>query len=664
MKGPLGLGGKTIHELVVRALVVFSFCFILTVTAPTGASHQFRQEAVLSSDIVVLSQNEVPVPRANLMMTYDIESDRVILYGGWTVPAPWEERDTWAYDYNADTWTDMTTVDGPPKRSVSQLAYDSQSDRIVMFGGLQDFTGGQNAADTWVYDFNINTWTETTPTTSPSARSAYSMVYDSESDRIILFGGFIIGGGTENDTWAYDVNTNTWEEMNPAVAPETRYFSSMTYDVESDRVILFGGYYDETGPGGIQEVMSDTWTYDYNSDTWMELFPSASPQARLGHSMAYDNESDRTVLFGGADSYDQALGDTWLYDHNSNTWTQAVNASQPSARHRHAMAYDHESDSIVLFGGNNEGWSDDIHVTTDLMWFYDVNSNTWAAGDSDQDGLLDSLEATLGTDPFNNDTDSDGMPDGWEYDYELDPTVDDSEDDPDSDLLENVEEFDNDANPQNNDTDSDDLLDGLEVHVHHTYPSNSDSDSDAIPDGWEVNNGLDPLVDDADDDDDSDGLDNGTEFLIKTNPQSEDSDSDGMHDKWERDRGFDPNNAADGFQDDDGDGLLNWQEHDAGSNPFLADSDGDTFSDLWEVQWGFNPADGNIQPLQIAVFYSPIIAGGILILLLGIFGLRYRQRQSLRSLETRRIEDEERERRSLEELMEYSNDRDEDSGSE
>jgi N-acetylneuraminic acid mutarotase len=646
------LGGKRIGTL-----IVLSSCFLLILAAPLGVDSQFSSAVTLVSDGIMLSQTEVPTARANLMLTYDIESDRVILYGGWTAPAPWEEADTWAYDHNTDAWTDMTTENGPPKRSVSQLAYDSQSDRIVMFGGMQDFAGSLTVADTWVYDFNINTWTETTPASSPSLRTAYEMVYDSESDRIILFGGY----PGLNDTWAYDVNSNTWEEMGPAVAPGPRYFHAMAYDVDSDRVILFGGYRDDPGPGGTQSHMSDTWAYDYNTDTWNELSPSTSPIARRAHAMTYDNESDRTVLFGGSDSSDFVLGDTWEYDYNSDTWTESVNATHPSARDRHRMAYDYESDVTVLFGGNEISYNSESHVTEDTMWFYDANTNSWTAGDSDQDGLLDSLELIIGTDPFNNDTESDGMPDGWEYFNELDPLADDSEADPDSDLLQNIDEFRYNANPQLNDTDADELLDGLEVGVHHTDPNNSDTDSDGIPDGWEVNNDTDPLVNDADDDDDGDGLDNAEEFLIGTNPQSSDTDGDGMGDKWERDRGFDPTNAADGFEDDDGDGLLNWQEFEAGSNPFLADSDGDTFSDLWEVQFGFNPADGNIQPMQIVVFYSPIIAGGVLIAVLGILGLRYRQRQGIRSVEERQREEEEKERRSVEELLEYTNDKEEDS---
>ena len=53
------------------------------------------------------------------------------------------------------------------------------------------------------------------PTTRPSPRTETGMAYDAESDRVILFGGV----PQNDDTWAYDLNTNTWTLMEPAARP-------------------------------------------------------------------------------------------------------------------------------------------------------------------------------------------------------------------------------------------------------------------------------------------------------------------------------------------------------------------------------------------------------------------------------------------------------------
>ena len=71
------------------------------------------------------------------------------------------------------------------------------------------------------------------PTTSPSARSRHGSAYDWESDKVIIYGGTkggfnglnqISGDLDEGKTWAYDVNTNTWERLdqeNPTTTETT-----------------------------------------------------------------------------------------------------------------------------------------------------------------------------------------------------------------------------------------------------------------------------------------------------------------------------------------------------------------------------------------------------------------------------------------------------------
>jgi hypothetical protein len=67
--------------------------------------------------------------------------------------------------------------------------------------------------------------------------------------------------------------------------------------------------------------------------------------------------------------------------------------------------------------------------------------------DSDQDGILDSVESVSDTDgdgtPNYLDLDSDGdeMPDKWEATFGLNPFIDDSNDDADGDDLTNGEEY-------------------------------------------------------------------------------------------------------------------------------------------------------------------------------------------------------------------------------
>lgn len=137
--------------------------------------------------------------------------------------------------------------------------------------------------------------------------------------------------------------------------------------------------------------------------------------------------------------------------------------------------------------------------------------------DSDDDGLTDGEEATLGTDPFDADTDNDGLTDGQEVEsIGTDPLDPDTDDDG---LLDGIEV--NGLNPTNPfvaDTDGDGLLDGIEDANHNgaldpgeTDPNVFDTDGDGLGDGLEVQLGTDPLNPDTDGDGIPDGED--TEFL-------------------------------------------------------------------------------------------------------------------------------------------------------
>ena len=96
-----------------------------------------------------------------------------------------------------------------------------------------------------------------------------------------MFGGAVGDEFNIPQTWAYDFNTNTWQQMSDG--PEFHLGASLAYDLESDRVILFGGQQVITN-----RYFDDTWAYDFNTDTWTEMKPLGSPAGRNFGEMAYD----------------------------------------------------------------------------------------------------------------------------------------------------------------------------------------------------------------------------------------------------------------------------------------------------------------------------------------------------------------------------------------
>ncbi len=313
-----------------------------------------------STATAILAPNALPEvnpsPRSYVSMAYDTESDRIILFGGQTMDTTagfTVYDDTWAYNVTANQWTRMEPSSGPSGRSAGDMAYDAESDRVILFGGAEP--ADLELEDTWVYDYNTNTWTALAK--GPVNHLGSRIAYDAESDRVILFGGYDIDTNTTfNDTWAYDFNSNTWTEMKPSVSPKPRNYAGMAYDAESDRVIMWGAGF-------------TAWAYDYNANTWQELESAAGPYLRSYTSLAYDAKGDRIILYGGGEA---GNSDTWAYDYNTNTWTELKPASNPGMLGRHALAYSTAADRVILFGGQDSGAKE-----RNGTWAYDLNANAW-----------------------------------------------------------------------------------------------------------------------------------------------------------------------------------------------------------------------------------------------------------------------------------------------
>jgi hypothetical protein len=88
--------------------------------------------------------------------------------------------------------------------------YDPQFQKTIIFGGRHAGAPGEAIEDTWIFDPSTNQWMEALPFSHPSNRMDFSMVYDFNSQKAILFGGFRFPGNTLGDTWTYAYNSNNW----------------------------------------------------------------------------------------------------------------------------------------------------------------------------------------------------------------------------------------------------------------------------------------------------------------------------------------------------------------------------------------------------------------------------------------------------------------------
>ncbi|MFX1367773.1 MAG: Kelch repeat-containing protein [Promethearchaeota archaeon] len=331
------------HRIILAALVTCALLFMFS--------------APISSD--ALLQIDGPEPRGMHGMVFDSHNEVVVIFGGTTLEGGIHSLgDTWMYDYAANTWTEIVSTPSPPARSNLAMVYCNETEEIILFSG-------QGIADTWSFDVQSQTWSEVSSSTNPGIHHSHGMAYDPRENVVILFGGFGADGMERNDTWKFDCDTREWTELFPETAPLARYGHVMVYDESINQIVLTNG---NTAYQGHQD---DTWTYNVVTNTWTEIITTGSPWALKWPSMTYDSVSQKCILFGGQIG-DTAIDHTLSYDAQSTTWSNLYPTESPPARICSGFAFDSVNEVSILFGG----WLVEGGQLGDA-WAYTFDTNTW-----------------------------------------------------------------------------------------------------------------------------------------------------------------------------------------------------------------------------------------------------------------------------------------------
>ena len=199
--------------------------------------------------------------------------------------------------------------------------------------------------------------------------------YDYDPDTKAFY--FYAGGST----FKYEPELRKWTDLQPATHPEkelggTLLWSSLVYDRHPKQWVLFGG-------GNIQSERGDpgTWTYAPAKNRWTPLRLQKQPPQRANARLAYDPQAKRIVLFGG-DQLDQLLSDTWTFDVVKQQWDDVKPSLAPAPRGGHALLWLPKAKKILLVGGYTYTSTTDyvasLYQRLPLeLWTYDTIANRW-----------------------------------------------------------------------------------------------------------------------------------------------------------------------------------------------------------------------------------------------------------------------------------------------
>ncbi len=446
-------------------------------------------------------------------------------------------------------WADMTETakltasDGYGKYDTYVPVYDAFGYSVSISGtyAIVGAVGVRRAGSAYIFKQPVNGWVDMTETAklTPSDRGTAEAVGNFGSSVNISGNYAIVGadsfpyGNTHGGAaYLFEKPSVEWEDMTETakvMASDQGYFENdfgISVGISGDDVVVGARFNDDKGTKS-----GSAYIFRKPLGSWTDMTETKKFNARDGASE--DNFGNSVGLSGdyaiaGApkdDDNGENSGSAYIYfagnfpptisnindqviDENTQTNPIKFTLSDSETIPEDLTLTGESSNNIlvpnvnIVFGGSGvDRWvtitpnSNSTGITTIMVTSSDgvdtaVKSFilTVTAPDADRDGLPDTLESTMCSDPYDADTDDDGIPDGVE-DANQNGILDPGE-----------------TNPCNHDTDEDGIQDGTELGYSladagpdtdlvifrpdldpegKTDPLKTDSDGDGIPDGGE-----------------------------------------------------------------------------------------------------------------------------------------------------------------------------------
>ncbi len=208
----------------------------------------------------------------------------------------------------------------PSARWGAAIAWDPARGEAVMFGGR---AAGGIADDTWVW--RGDRWAERRPLRAPGPRANATMAFDPQSQRILLFGGARLQSTSApapadwlSDTWAWD--GTSWTEMSSSLRPIGGPLARMATDEVRKNVVLASLDHDPRGEprdarGYAAPTPTTTWIW--SGDSWTHLSVSNTPPVSVPTVMAWDPSGKKVVSLTSFPSSGNGLGFPQQCDYGS-----------------------------------------------------------------------------------------------------------------------------------------------------------------------------------------------------------------------------------------------------------------------------------------------------------------------------------------------------------
>ena len=265
---------------------------------------------------------DAPFDGGSDALVYDVDSDL-------TITVETASGRVWAYDLASDTWTakGLAPMTGYGGGGRPRLVYDPVSgDVIQAYAAKPDLNPDLSRVhpDVWSYDVETDTWT---PVAAVGVSASVLLAYDPAVDRLVAYDIESYGAGTR----LVDLRDGTWRDA-AAGTPDIPINwilpgTEVTYDESSRRTVIFN-----LGRMIAYDAVADSWSTIIEEPTSPGWPRCLGPRCRAFATTIYDPVNERLVVYGGqyqdTSSTPAVQDDSVLaYDLATRTWSVLLEAT-------------------------------------------------------------------------------------------------------------------------------------------------------------------------------------------------------------------------------------------------------------------------------------------------------------------------------------------------
>ncbi|KAF8137847.1 kelch repeat protein-like protein [Mycena galopus ATCC 62051] len=283
--------------------------------------HIVEVESPQNASIETIERDPRPTPRVGAESAVLGEQMYLFSGRGGVAMAPIEEFGAlWRFTPKTASWAKIAPADAaapyPPARSYHCCTSDDKS-KLFIHAGCPE-TG--RLSDFWSFDTAVSAWTELAPAPAPP-RGGTSIAH--VNSKIYRMGGFDGKHELGGEIDIYDVAANSWSthrfEPDGVSGPGHRSVAALLalrVQGKMSLVTLFGERDPSSlGHQGAGKMLGDVWLWDIESRTWSPVLGKDKIPASRGWFAAdvlKRGETDAVVVQGGLGETNDRHDDLWL----------------------------------------------------------------------------------------------------------------------------------------------------------------------------------------------------------------------------------------------------------------------------------------------------------------------------------------------------------------